>query len=75
MEEQVKKFVDELRVLSAETGVDGVPRLLALHRRRHAVPEFTPALMTKIAHEGLGAKAEKQVLTFPQSHSGGTVHA
>ena len=54
MDEQVKNIVDDLRELSAETGVDGVPRLLALFRRRHRAPEgFTPAMMSKIAREVL----------------------
>ncbi len=32
---QRKEFVDALRELSTETGVDGVPRLVALFQKRN----------------------------------------
>ncbi len=72
---QRKEFVDALRELSTETGVDGVPRLVALFQKRHGDVGQSRAQLTSIAREALSTKAEKQVLTFPQSHSGGTVHA
>ena len=74
-DEQRKEFVDALRELSTETGVDGVPRLVALFQKRNGDVGLSRAQLTAIAREALSTKAEKQILTFPQSHSGGTVHA
>ena len=74
-EAERKEFVDAFRELSTETGVDGVPRLVALFAKRNGDVGLSSAQLTDIAREALGTKAEKQVLTFPQGHSGGAVHA
>ena len=74
-EAERKDFVDAFRELSTETGVDGVPRLVALFAKRNGDVGLSGAQLTSIAREALGTKAEKQVLTFPQGHSGGAVHA
>ena len=70
-----KEFVDMFRELSTETGVDGVPRLVALFRKRNG--DFADnSVMTSIAREALQTKASKQILQFPrESTSGGAVHA
>ena len=74
-EAERKEFVDAFRELPTETGVDGVPRLVALFAKRNGDVGLSSAQLTGIAREALGTKAEKQVLTFPQGHSGGAVHA
>ena len=63
--------MDAFRELSTETVVDGVPRLVALFQKRNGDVDLTTRQLTGIAREALQTKAEKQVLTFPQSHSGG----
>ena len=73
-DEQRKEFVDAFRELSTETGVDGVPRLVLFQKRNGDVGPSS-AQLTGIAREALATKAEKQVLTFPQAHSGVAVHA
>ena len=73
--DQKKEFVEAFRELSTETGVDGVPRLVALFSKRNGDVGLSSAQLTGIAQEALASKAEKQVLTFPQGHSGGAVHA
>ena len=73
-EAQRQDMVEAFQELSTETGVDGVPRLVALFRKRKGdVGSSTE--MASMAREALASKAEKQVLTFPQGHSGGAVHA
>ncbi len=74
-DEQRKEFVDAFRELSTETGVDGVPRLVALFQKRNVDVGLSVASLTSIARAALATQAEKQVLTLPQSHSGGAVHA
>ena len=74
-EDQKKEFVEAFRELSTETGVDGVPRLVALFQKRNGDVGLSSAQLTGIAREALASKAEKQVLTFPQGHSGGAEHA
>ena len=70
-EGQKKEFVEAFRELSTETGVDGVPRLVALFSKRNGDVGLSSAQLTGIAQEALASKAEKQVLTLPQGHSGG----
>ena len=52
-----------------------MPRLVSLFAKRNGDVGLSSAQLTGIAREALGTKAEKQVLTFPQGHLGGAVHA
>ena len=74
--EQQKEFVDAFRELATETGVDGVPRLVALFSKRNGDVGLGQSTLTKLAREALQTKASKQILQFPrESTSGGAVHA
>ena len=64
-----KEFADALRELSTESGVDGVPRLVALFQKRNGDVGLSRGQLTSFAREALATKAEKQVLAFPESHS------
>ena len=60
-----KEFQDEFRELATETGVEGVPRLVALFRKRKG--DFADlTTMNAIAREALVTKASKQILEFPR---------
>ena len=71
------KDVEVLRELSGETGVNGVPRLVALFQKRHpelAAPHSATELRA-LAKKALETKADKQILKYPEHTSGGRVHA
>ena len=75
-DEQRKEFQDAFRELATETGVDGVPRLVALFSKRNGDVGLSQSTLTSIAQEALATKASKQILQFPrESTSGGAVHA
>ena len=74
--EQRAEFVEAFRELATKTGVDGVPRLVALFSKRNGDVGLSQATLTNLAREALQTKASKQILQFPQeSTSGGAVHA
>ena len=74
--EQKIEFLDSLRELATESGVDGVPRLVALFSRRNGDVGVPHGQLTQLAREALATKASKQILRFPrESTSGGAVHA
>ena len=64
--EQQKEFVDAFRELATETGVDGVPRLVALFSKRNGDVGLGQSTLTKLAREALQTKASKQILQFPR---------
>ena len=71
------KDVEVLRELSGETGVNGVPRLVALFQRRYpelAAP-YSGKELNALAKKALETKADKQLLKYPEHFSGGRVHA
>merc|ERR1712023_437899 len=71
------KDVQMLRELSGETGVNGVPRLIALFQKRHpelAAP-YSGKELRELAHKALETKADKQILRPPEHIRGGRVHA
>jgi len=71
-DEQRKEFQDAFRELATETGVDGVPRLVALFSKRNGDVGLSQSTLTSIAQEALATKASKQILQFPrESTSGG----
>ena len=75
-DEQKAEFVEAFRELATKTGVDGVPRLVALFSKRNGDVGLSPATLTNLAREALQTKASKQILQFPhESTSGGAVHA
>ena len=71
------KDLEILRELSGETGVNGVPRLVALLSKRH--PELAAAYSAKelreLAQKALETKADTQILKPPEHLRGGRVHA
>ena len=71
-----KEFQDAFRELATETGVEGVPRLVALFVKRKGDVGLSTGTLNAIAREALATKASKQILEFPrESTSGGGVHA
>ena len=68
---------EQFQELAENTGEGGVPRLVALLKKKHAATgdAFPDAALNRVAREILDEKPEKQVLRFPMSHSGGAVHA
>ena len=74
--EQKSEFLDALRELATESGVDGVPRLVALFEKRNGDVGLPHGQLTELAREALATKASKQILRFPrESTSGGAGHA
>ena len=74
--EQKDDVLEDFRRLAAESGVDGVPRLVALFERRKDTEGLSHGDLTALAREALATKASKQILRFPrESTSGGAVHA
>jgi len=74
--EQKAEFVEAFQELATETGVVGVPRLVALFSRRNGDVGLSQGTLTEIAREALQTKASKQILRFPrESTSGGAVSA
>ena len=59
-EDQKKEFVEAFRELSTETGVDGVPRLVALFQKRNGDGGLASAQLTGIAREALSTKADNR---------------
>ena len=62
--EQKAEFVEAFQELATETGVVGVPRLVALSRREVGTWGLSSAQLTGIAREALSTTAEKQVLIW-----------
>ena len=74
--EQREDILEEFQKLATETGVVGVPRLVALFKTRNDTEGLTQGTLTEIAREALQTKASKQILRFPrESTSGGAVYA
>ena len=74
--EQKAEFVEAFQELATETGVAGVPRLVALFSKRNGDVGLSQGTLTEIAREALQTKASKQILRFPrESTSGGAVYA
>ena len=74
--EQKAEFVEAFQELATETGVVGVPRLVALFSKRNGDVGLSQGTLTEIAREALQTKASKQILRFPrESTSGGAVSA
>ena len=66
---------EALRLLSEDTGIEGVERLAALYAKKHPGPH-TRAELRAAAKEALAPKASKQMLRFPKEpQSGGAIHA
>ena len=61
-EAERKEFVDAFRELSTETGVDGVPRLVALFSKRNGDVGLSLGTLTEIAREALqcGSRANQR---------------
>ena len=58
--EQREDILEEFQKLATETGVVGVPRLVALFKRRNDAEGLTQGTLTEIAREALQTKASKQ---------------
>ena len=59
-DKQKNEFVDAFRELSTETGVDGVPRLVALFQKRNGDVGLSNSQLTSIARDALQTKAENK---------------